>query len=125
GVVNLRRALHAVGEHPPEASENKEMKMKTNLCRSLLALLLLTVFGLMTPLSAAAQDLLVSNYPNSVVQHFDVRTGTLLGNFAAGSGLSGPHTLAYGPDGNLYVASGLSNEVKRYDGKTGDFIDNF
>jgi len=33
--------------------------------------------------------------------------------------------VAFGPDGNLYVASELTHEVKRYDGATGAFIDNF
>jgi hypothetical protein len=33
--------------------------------------------------------------------------------------------LAFGPDGNLYVVSELTDEVKRYNGTTGAFIDTF
>ena len=46
-------------------------------------------------------------------------------------GLSRPRTAPTGPDGNadglqdLYVASGNTDEVIRYDGKTGALIDSF
>ena len=33
--------------------------------------------------------------------------------------------LVFGPDNNLYVASFASNTVRRYDGTTGAFIDDF
>ena len=33
--------------------------------------------------------------------------------------------MVFGPDGNLYVSSGDSDEVLRYDGTTGAFIDSF
>ncbi|HET6603563.1 MAG TPA: zinc-dependent metalloprotease family protein [Xanthomonadaceae bacterium] len=45
---------------------------------------------------------------------------------AAGSGgLDGPAGLAFGPDGHLYVSSIGSDQVLRYDGTTGAFIDVF
>lgn len=40
-------------------------------------------------------------------------------------GLSSPHGLAFGPDGNLYVASFDTHQVLRYDSISGDFIDVF
>src|SRR5262249_18298324 len=33
--------------------------------------------------------------------------------------------LLFGPDGNLYVCGQSSNDVVRYDGRTGAFIDEF
>ncbi len=40
-------------------------------------------------------------------------------------GLIRPYGMAFGPDSNLYVASFLSDQILRYDGTTGDFIDVF
>ncbi|TWU08136.1 LamG-like jellyroll fold domain-containing protein [Stieleria varia] len=53
--------------------------------------------------------------------------GTLVGDFVAASdpSLSGPGGLAFGPDGNLYVADYGASKVVRFDGATGTFIDDF
>ncbi|MFO0808128.1 MAG: S8 family serine peptidase [Gemmataceae bacterium] len=61
------------------------------------------------------------------VKRFNGATGAYIGNFvAAGSGgLTNVNGIAFGPDGNLYVASNVTLEVKRYSGQTGAFIDNF
>ena len=40
-------------------------------------------------------------------------------------GLDGPTTAVFGPDGNLYVASFNTDEVLRYDGATGAFLNVF
>lgn len=40
-------------------------------------------------------------------------------------GLDDPHSLEFGPDGNLYVASFDTNTVLRFDGTTGAFMDTF
>jgi hypothetical protein len=45
--------------------------------------------------------------------------------FASGGGLDRPRGVRFGPDGNLYVSSFGSDEVLRYTGSTGAFIDAF
>ena len=69
----------------------------------------------------------MSSQVNSSVLRYDGTTGAFLDEFvASGSGgLFNPQQLQFGPDGNLYVASGNSNQLLRYDGATGAFIDVF
>lgn len=52
-------------------------------------------------------------------------TGQFLGVAAAGNGLVRPYGNAFGPDGNLYVSSFRTNEILRFNGQTGEFIDVF
>jgi len=61
---------------------------------------------------------------------YDGTTGAFIAvfvNIASGDpgALSLPRDLAFGPDGNLYVASFGSGDVFRYNGSTGAFMDDF
>ena len=49
------------------------------------------------------------------------RLGAFLGVFASGGGLDDPYGLAFGPGGDLFVASEITDQVLRYDGVTGAF----
>ena len=53
--------------------------------------------------------------------------GKHLGDFVApgAGGLGDPQGIAFGPDGHLYVSSNASDNVLRFDGETGDFMDEF
>ncbi|MBE9092581.1 NHL repeat-containing protein [Tychonema sp. LEGE 07203] len=70
----------------------------------------------------------------SAVLRYDGVTGEYIDRFVADNpntatdetgGLSRPYGLAFGPDGNLYVSSFLTDKILRYSGKTGQFIDVF
>jgi glucose/arabinose dehydrogenase len=94
---------------------------------------------------SAANDLLfgpdghlyVASDSTNEVMRYNGATGAPLGTgtcvagnpaafVCAGSGgLDQPRGLAFGPDGYLYVGGQFTNQVKRYDGTTGVFIDTF
>jgi len=60
------------------------------------------------------------------VLRFDGSTGDLEGLFADGTGLLDlPDDLAFGPDDQLYVTGNWSDNVVRFDGTTGAFVDEF
>jgi sugar lactone lactonase YvrE len=69
--------------------------------------------------------LYVSTFSDSTVIRVDLASGTPLGVFASGGGLSTAIGVTFGPDGNLYVGSRNTSAVIRYDGSTGAFIDTF
>lgn len=56
---------------------------------------------------------------------YDGASGLYLGMFVADSagGLTYPVGLAFGPDGDLLVASSHTNNVLRFDGTTGEFVE--
>jgi DNA-binding beta-propeller fold protein YncE len=64
--------------------------------------------------------------PGAVLR-YNAKTGAYIDAFvppdpAKSGGLFAPTGLLFGPDGNLYVGSALTNAVLRYDGKTGAFL---
>lgn len=68
------------------------------------------------------------------VLRYDAVTGAFLGRFVwddpdserdETGGLKGPAAVLFGPDGALYVSSFDGDAVLRYDGVTGEFIDEF
>jgi len=70
--------------------------------------------------------------PGAAVMRYDGATGAPLpsgvnpgSRFSTGGALSGPLDLVFGSDGNLYVASFFTDNVQRFDGTTGTFIDAF
>jgi sugar lactone lactonase YvrE len=74
---------------------------------------------------SSSLSLLDPTYPtDSAVLRFSP-TGEFLGVAASGNGLTRPYGNAFGPDGNLYVSSFRTNQILRFDGKTGAFLDVF
>ena len=75
-----------------------------------------------------------SDLETSSILRFDGGSGVFIDTFVGDDpttsinetgGLLRPYELAFGPDGNLYVSSFLSDQILRYDGQTGAFIDVF
>jgi DNA-binding beta-propeller fold protein YncE len=66
-----------------------------------------------------------NNEDNSRILRYDDAGNFLCVFVDSGNGLDTPRGLAFGPDGNFYVASEGSDSVLRYDGTTGAFIDTF
>jgi glucose/arabinose dehydrogenase len=66
-------------------------------------------------------------YDVTAILRYDGKTGTPLGVFVAdgSGGFKGPTCIAFGPDGNLYVAGMEINRILRFNGSTGAFIDAF
>ena len=62
-----------------------------------------------------------SLYEGNYVFVVDPKTGTKVGEIGAGSPLDGTTGLAFGADGNLYVGSGNTGKVLRFD-SDGDYI---
>lgn len=86
--------------------------------------------GLLAALSVfdvSASTLLVSSYVTDNVLKFDASTGLYQGEFisAGNGGLNQPQGFAFGSDGNFYLSSFGSKEIKRYNANTGAYVDNF
>jgi hypothetical protein len=72
-------------------------------------------------------DFLVTSRDSHSVMRFDESTGSFVSEFipAFSGGLIAPVGLRFGPDDNLYVSSAGSDQVLRYNGTSGAFIDVF
>ena len=73
--------------------------------------------GIIPVCAAAEMDLLVSSFATDSILRYDGETGAFIEVFADGGGLDGPDGLRLGTDGNIYVSSAVSDEIKRYDGQ--------
>ncbi len=77
------------------------------------------------------EDAYITSAQTDSVLRYDGITGDFIDAFVptASGGLNAPTALLFGPDGNLYVASGAHsdyyNSILRYDGSTGTFMDVF
>jgi WD40 repeat protein len=94
-----------------------------HLFRGLLGFVAITGF-----VASASADLLVGNFfsPELDVLRYS-NTGAFVGTFVptGSGGLSFPLGGTYGPDGNFYVSDSDHENVLRYNGATGAFIDIF
>ncbi len=74
-------------------------------------------------------ELFVASFSGNRIHRYSETNGAPIATsvfVSAGSGgLNLPHGLAFGPDGNLYVASAGNDAVLRYNGTNGAFIDAF
>ncbi len=74
----------------------------------------------------SGDQLLVTSFSTDLVAHFDIATQQHRGMLHSdGTGLDGPLAAKIGPDDLLYVTSEGSNQVQRYNWRTGAFVDNF
>ncbi|EDL61943.1 putative lipoprotein [Gimesia maris DSM 8797] len=65
-----------------------------------------------------------TNGSDNSVERFNGQTGEAEGSFVipGSGGIRVPNGMAFGPDGNLYVASSGTSQILRYDGQTGAII---
>jgi sugar lactone lactonase YvrE len=72
-------------------------------------------------------NILVSGRGNTSILMFDKVSGDFIQPFTSGYTLDNPTKITFGPDGNLYVSQWgtMKNKVVRFNGSTGEFIDEF
>ena len=96
------------------------MTLRSFLCVCLSLLIVMTSGSRF----ATAEELLVTSFSSDRVGRYDAGSGSHLGNLSGGR-LDGPLAAKIGPDDLLYVTSEATNEVQRYNWRTGAFVDNF
>jgi hypothetical protein len=72
-----------------------------------------------------ASGLLVCDDTTGAVLKYNAFTGAPISTFASSSQLTDAVTLAYGPDGNLYVTGEGSDNVVAFSGATGAYLNTF
>jgi gluconolactonase len=74
-------------------------------------------------------ELFVASFSGNRVHRYSETNGAAIGTSVfvtnGSGGLNLPHGMAFGPDGNLYVASAGNDAVLRYHGTNGSFLDAF
>jgi streptogramin lyase len=94
--------------------------------------IMLFVFCAMTNIASAQAPgqeffLIPSGSTDNILRYSD--SGAFIDAFVASrsGGLDNPRAIISGPDGNLYVSQGTgsTDPIRRYDGHTGEFIDDF
>ncbi len=77
-------------------------------------------------ISALRADIFATDQTNNQVLRYDAQSGSLISVFVdVAGGLNRPIGLAFGGDGNLYVANNGGHGILRFNGSTGAFIDEF
>src|SRR5262249_12156859 len=86
-----------------------------------------SILALLSP--ANAQYLLIGSFGTGRIRRYDASTGAFKDIFAPAGHLEAVEGLTIGPDGNLYVSdyrhADSYGAIQRYNGVTGDFIDDF
>jgi len=70
-------------------------------------------------------ELLVCSFGGDAVHRFDLDDGSFLGDLGPTDELDGALGIVVGPDGDIYVASEESNQVLRFSGSDGSFVEAF
>ncbi len=98
-------------------------RILSNFCKSSIALTIAAISSTTLPVHAA---LLVSSGGDNSVKQYDEITGEYIRDFviSGSGGLLNPQGLTLGPNGNLFVVSGVG-DIKEYSGTTGDYIRDF
>src|SRR5262245_30556518 len=87
----------------------------------------LGLVAVMATLMSLQAELFLSIFNSHRVFRYNETNGNFIDVFVPNTNglLNLPHGLAFGPDGNLYVASAANDSVLRYNGTNGAFIDTF
>ncbi len=87
----------------------------------------LTLLALANVPASMRADMLVSSWGQGSILRYDENTVAYLGTFVSphSGDLQAPTGFTFGPDNNLYVLDGTGNQILRYNGQTGAFVDVF